>query len=285
LAAQLGGISFSFTLHGPYIFYQPYQWALGTKITQAKFVACISYFCRSQAMFFAPLSTWQKLPIVHCGIDLSLFERVQHQGKGNRLLSVARLSASKGFPILLESLAMIKSFIPDIHLTLVGDGEDRQILEDLSQQLGVSEQVSFVGYKSQAEVREFLHQTDLFILPSFAEGVPVSLMEAMATGVPVISSRIAGISELVEDGVSGYLVPPGDPTLLAEKVIALVNSAELRSAFGQAGRAKVEQDFNLDREADWLLQVMLAYLAGESIGVRPSQGERLIDLVTKLPVE
>jgi len=285
LAAALGDFSFSFTLHGPYIFYEPHRWAIGTKISQAKFVACISYFCRSQAMYFSPLPAWKKLSIVHCGVDLGLFKTAEHQGRGHKLLCVGRLSAAKGFPILLESLATVKTFVPDVHLTIVGDGEDRKTLEDLSQQLGLEQQVSFVGYKSQAEVRECLYQSDVFVLPSFAEGVPVSLMEAMATGIPVVSTRIAGVSELVEDGINGYLVPPSDLTLLAEKVVSLLNSAELRNAFGKAGRAKVEQEFDLDQEAAWLHAVMTTSLADQPLGVRPSKEELPTKPKDKVTVE
>jgi colanic acid/amylovoran biosynthesis glycosyltransferase len=271
LAAKLGSFSFSFTLHGPYIFYEPYRWALETKINQAKFVACISYFCRSQAMFFSSFEMWEKLTIVHCGVDPKFFKSAVHHDQNKNLLCVGRLSAAKGFPILLEAVSLIKEDLPEVHLTVIGDGEDRATLEKLSQQLGISQQVSFVGYKSQNEVRDYVSQTDVFVLPSFAEGVPVSLMEAMASGVPVVSTQIAGISELVEDGVSGYLVPPGDVKATAEKVIALLRSAPLRQEFGRAGRAKVEVEFNLAKESEWLYKVMTAYLSDTPITIRPSE--------------
>jgi colanic acid/amylovoran biosynthesis glycosyltransferase len=269
LASALSGISYSFTLHGPYIFYEPYRWALKEKIINAKFVACISYFCRSQAMYFSPLEAWEHLPIVHCGVDPTLFQPVTHDKVGRKLLSIGRISAAKGFPILLESMVEIKKSFPDAYLTIIGDGEDRQTLEKMAQDLGLGEQVTFAGYQSQASVRNFFQQTDIFVLPSFAEGVPVSLMEAMAAGVPVVSTKIAGIGELVEEDVSGYLVSPGDSQILAEKIICLLESADLRAAFGRAGREKVIQEFNLNHEAEWLHKVMMAYLSNESIGVRP----------------
>ncbi|MEM8641769.1 MAG: glycosyltransferase [Cyanobacteria bacterium P01_G01_bin.54] len=260
LAAELGGFSFSFTLHGPYIFYKPYFWRLDAKILKAKFVSCISYFCRSQAMYFVPLSAWDKLKIVHCGVDPELFKPVVHEGEGYRLLYVGRLSAAKGLPILLESLVSLRSQYPKLQLTVVGDGEDRAELEALSHQLELDEVVNYVGYKSQTEVREVMQQTDVFVLPSFAEGVPVALMEAMAAQVPVVTTRIAGVAELVDDGVSGYVIPPGNKTALREAIAALLSSPERRNQFGQAGRAKVEREFNIKHEANRLYEIMHAAL-------------------------
>ncbi|NJN86814.1 MAG: glycosyltransferase family 4 protein, partial [Leptolyngbyaceae cyanobacterium SL_7_1] len=154
----------------------------------------------------------------------------------------------KGLPILFDSLVQIKRSLPDVVLTVVGDGSDRALLEARVQQLGLEETVQFVGYRSQAEVRACLQETDVFVLPSFAEGVPVVLMEAMAAAVPVVATRIAGIAELVEDGESGYLVPPGDAMALAAAIEALLLDGERRSQFGRAGRATVEQAFNIHHE-------------------------------------
>ncbi|MEO1429929.1 MAG: glycosyltransferase family 4 protein [Cyanobacteria bacterium J06633_8] len=256
LAAELGGFSYSFTLHGPYIFFQPYHWRLDEKINKALFVSCISNYCRSQGMIFAPFEKWHKMQIVHCGIDPKLFSQVSHQGKGYRLLYVGRLSAAKGLPILLESLVDLKGRYQNVILTVVGDGSDRAALEQMTADFGLTDNVNFVGYKSQSEVREYFEQTDVFVLSSFAEGVPVVLMEAMAAGVPVVAPQIAGISELVEHNVSGYIVPAGDKTHLAQSIEKLLSDGELRGKFGTAGRNKVEKEFNINLEAKKLYQVM-----------------------------
>lgn len=269
LAAELGGFSFSFTIHGPYIFFEPLHWRLDEKLKRALFVSCISYFCRSQCMLFAPMEQWQRMHIVHCGVEPALFEQVSHRQTGRRLLYTGRLAAVKGLPILLEGLATLKVTYPEMLLTIVGDGPDRAQLEQMTVQLGLTENVDFVGYQSQAKVRQYMQETDVFVLPSFAEGVPVSLMEALAAGVPVVTTQIAGVSELVEDGVSGYLVPPGNTALLAERIATLLADPELRSRFGAAGRAKVEQEFNLHHEAAWLCQIMTAALAGRVETIRP----------------
>ncbi|MEM1391918.1 MAG: glycosyltransferase [Cyanobacteria bacterium P01_H01_bin.150] len=256
LAAELGGFSYSFTLHGPYIFFQPYHWRLDEKINRALFVSCISNYCRSQGMIFSPIEEWNKLHIVHCGIDPALFNVVSHQEKGKHLLYVGRLSAVKGLPILLESLVSLKQQHPDVILKVVGDGSDRTYLEQMTADLGLENNVAFVGYKSQAEVRKYFEETDVFVLSSFAEGVPVVLMEAMAAGVPVVATQIAGVSELVENGVSGYIVPAGDTVSLTQSIEKLLNDCQLRTKLGRAGRSKVEEEFNINLEAQKLCQVM-----------------------------
>jgi colanic acid/amylovoran biosynthesis glycosyltransferase len=269
LAAELGNFTFSFTMHGPYIFFEPYRWRLDEKIKRSLFVACISYYCRSQGMVFAPTDKWNRMHIIHCGIDPALFQPVNHQESGKRLLFVGRLAAAKGLPILLESLVSLKRSHPEILLTVVGDGPDRVELEQTTAKLGLSENVNFVGYKSQAEVRSYIQQSDLFVMSSFAEGIPVVLMEAMAAALPVVATQIAGISELVENGVNGYLVPPGDAVTLADRVAKLLADHQLRNKFGIAGKAKVEQEFNIHHEVAWLHQVMSAALQGKVESLRP----------------
>ncbi len=278
LAAELGGFSFSFTMHGPYIFFEPMRWRLDEKLKRALFICCISDFCRSQGMIYAPMEKWNRMHIVHCGVEPALFTPVTHQqsdkqsGKqsGKRLLYTGRLATVKGLPILLESLVLLKASHPDLLLTVVGDGADRPSLEQLAAQLGLSAQVKFVGYQSQAQVRQYMQETDVFVLPSFAEGVPVSLMEALAAGVPVVvTTQIAGVGELVENGVSGYLVPPGNPQLLANRIDKLLNDPVLRTQFGAAGRLKVAEEFDIQQEAAWLCQIMTAALAGQVETIRP----------------
>jgi glycosyltransferase involved in cell wall biosynthesis len=269
LASEMGGFSFSFTMHGPAEFFEPKYWRIDEKIRRARFVCCISHFCRSQGMIFAPAQKWDRMHVVHCGIDPGSYEPVRHQGRGSRLLFVGRLAAVKGLPVLLEALALLRQTQPDVVLTLAGDGSDRQALERRAAELGVHEHVRFLGYQSQAEVRELLRQADVFVSSSFAEGVPVVLMEAMAAGVPVVATRIAGIPELVEDGVCGFLVPPGDPEPLAEKVEVLLADPRIRDRFAIAGRAKVEREFNLSTESQRLCQILTGALEGRIAPVRP----------------
>ena len=180
LAAALGDFTYSFTLHGPAIFFEPQRWRIDEKMKRASFVSCISNYCRSQAMVFAPYYVWDRLHIIHCGVNPSQFTPVNHVGAGSRLLFVGRLAAVKGLPVLLNSLVDIKKAKPDVVLTVVGDGPDRAMLEARAAELGLLNNVDFVGYQSQSAVRDYLQQTDVFVLPSFAEGVPVVLMQRPA---------------------------------------------------------------------------------------------------------
>ncbi|MEB3274009.1 MAG: glycosyltransferase [Prochlorothrix sp.] len=259
LAAELGGFGFSFTMHGPHIFFEPYRWHLTEKLKRAQFVACIGHFCRSQGYYFAPISHWASLHIIHCGVEPRLYLPSTHTEERKRLLYVGRLSPEKGVPVLLESLRSVQETHPDVSLTIVGDGPARREWEQWVAQYGLSNQVDFVGYRSQQEVRQYLRETDVFVLPSFAEGVPVSLMEAMAASVPVVATQVAGVSELVEAGVSGYVVPPGSAEALTDALVQLLNSPEQRSRMGTAGRAKVEAEFNLEFEAEKLAQLFHSY--------------------------
>lgn len=270
LAAELGDFTFSFTLHGPYIFFEPYRWRLDEKIQRSLFVCCISHYCRSQGMIFTTPDHWERMHIIHCGIDPGLFSPVSHQGQGQRLLYVGRLAAVKGLPILLESLAKLTPQYPALELTVVGDGPDRAALEQQTAELGLTQHVKYVGYQSQTEVRQHLQQTDVFVMASFAEGVPVVLMEAMAAGVPVVATQIAGVNELVENEVNGYLIPAADVASLSDRIGKLMENAALRSRFGTAGRAKVTQEFNIHHETARLYQLMSRALAGEKNPVRPS---------------
>ncbi|WP_404789953.1 glycosyltransferase [Altericista sp. CCNU0014] len=269
IAATLAGIRFSFTIHGPAIFFEPYRWRLDLKVEQALFVSCISYYCRSQLMLFCPSDQWPKLHIVHCGVDLQRFTPVSHQPGRKRLLYTGRLSAAKGLPILFQALQQVVPRHPELILTLVGDGPDRHALETLAANLKLTPHLKFVGYQSQDAVCQYLRDSDIFVLPSFSEGLPVALMEALAAGVPVITTAIAGISELVEAGINGYLIPPGAVEPLVQSLDRLLDDAELRQRMGQAGRLKVEREFNLAQEVPWLKQVMEAALSGQTETLRP----------------
>ncbi|WP_265501149.1 glycosyltransferase family 4 protein [Paracoccus beibuensis] len=247
LAARLAHIPFSFTLHGPADFTDPKLWRLDEKIRAARFVACISHYCRSQAMLASPHAQWSKLHILHCGVEPDRYDAAPARGQG--LLFVGRLAAAKGVPLLIDAMAAIRNRCPGAHLTLIGDGPDRTRLEEQVRARNLQDAVSFLGYRSQDEVTEALSLAALFVLPSFAEGVPVVLMEAMASGRAVVATRITGIPELVEDGVSGRIVPPGDGAALADAVCAILADPDQAARMGAAGRRKVRAEFDIATEA------------------------------------
>lgn len=267
LASTVSAIPFSFTMHGPDIFFEPGKWRIDEKIARARFVACISDFCRSQGMIFSKRVHWAKMHVVHCGVVTDRYGEEPSNGAsvsrldGNelRLLFVGRLAAVKGVPVFFEALTALLESYPKTRVTLIGDGAERPELEAEASRLGLSHAVEFAGYKSQAEVALALRQTDIFVLPSFAEGVPVVLMEAMASRVPVVATRIAGIPELIEDGESGLLVPPGDAQALTSAIYKIAGSRELRADMGLKGRAKVVDQFNIEHEGAWLAELIQTY--------------------------
>jgi glycosyltransferase involved in cell wall biosynthesis len=269
LASELSGIPYSFTLHGPDIFFAPDHWRLDEKIARARFVACISEFCRAQAMIFSDRALWDKLHIVHCGIDPARYDPAPRQGPPH-LTFVGRLAAVKGVPVLLEALSVLKGELPRLRVTLIGDGPERARLEQDAADLGLRDVVDFAGYRSQSEVARALKVTDALVLPSFAEGVPVVLMEAMAAGRPVITTGVAGVSELVEHGKSGFLVPPGDAQRLAQAIRAVLADPDRRIEMGRTGRTRVVEDFDIGKEAAWLGRLFEVYADGAAHpGKRP----------------
>ncbi len=269
LASELGGFPFSFTIHGPAIFYEPHRWRIDEKVRRARFVNCISHFCRSQVMVFSDAGDWDKLCIVHCGVEPDAYGRRDHQGAAKRLVFVGRLARVKGLSVLLRAFRAVHASHPDLALTLVGDGPERTELEQEATDLGVGDAVRFAGYQTAEEVRAHLAGSDVFVMASFAEGVPVVLMEAMAAGLPVIASNVAGTTELVEDGVSGRLVSPGDEAGLVEALSELVEDAALRGRLGLAAQAKVHVAFDIDKEVAHLAAILSASLDGTAVPARP----------------
>lgn len=270
LAAELAGVSYSFTMHGPTEFFAAKWWQLGEKVAGARFVAAISHFCRSQLMYFTPRDRWDHIRIVHCGVTPAQYG--PHQPTAAPVVTfVGRLDSVKGVPLLVEAFAKLRTAHPEARLSIIGDGPERAACEARVAALGMGEVTTFHGYKASHEVAEMLRHSDMLVLPSFAEGVPVVLMEAMASGIPVVASGVAGVGELVENGVSGFTVPPGDVDTLAARIGALLADPELRARMGAAGRAKVKAEFDLEKEVAWLSDIFEGALADKlPEGLRPS---------------
>lgn len=252
LAGKLSDIPYSVTIHGPHIFFEPQEWALREKVKHSAFIVCISHYCKSQVMLFSDQADWHKLKIVHCGVDISEYVFAPKANPGEdkpvNMLYVGRLAGEKGVPILLQSLVELKNQGLQFHLTLYGDGADRKLLEQLVSSHGLNVYVTFAGFADQQTIRNALTNSDLFILPSFAEGVPVSLMESMAIGVPVIGTYVGGVVELITPEYSGLVVSPSDIDGLSTAIKKYINDAEFRSRVSQNARKKIEQDFNLQVE-------------------------------------
>lgn len=251
LAAKLAGIPFSFTEHGPAIFFEVDRWSLPEKIARAQFVVAITHFCRSQLMLFSDPRHWSKIAIVHCGLDPALYRR-EAPTFGKRVAFVGRLDPVKGALLLIEAMAQVLKTHPDATLTLAGDGPARAPAEARARDLGITNSVHFAGFMTQSQVADLLANSDMLVLPSFAEGLPVVYMEALASRIPVVASRVAGVQELVEDSVTGFTVPPGDVATLADRMSRLMSDPDLSARMGEAGRKAVEREHDITREGAWL---------------------------------
>jgi glycosyltransferase involved in cell wall biosynthesis len=250
-AAGRGPVSWSFTMHGPAEFYDVTAHRLPAKVQAAGFVACISDFCRSQLMGMVPHDHWDKLHVVHCGVDVDEFTpRPQRAEDGTlHVLNVARLTEPKGHFVLLDAVARLRGEGLAVRVDIVGDGPVRRRLQERAHELGIADVVDLPGAVGQDRIRSYYERADVFCAPSFAEGVPVVLMEAMAMGLPVVATRVMGVPELVDDGVHGKLVAPGRPDLLADAIRSLAAAPEDRAAMGERGREKVTADFDVHGQA------------------------------------
>jgi colanic acid/amylovoran biosynthesis glycosyltransferase len=220
------------------------------------------------------------------GISLSKFplwpRRVAHEDATVRLLTVARLVEKKGVEYAIRAVAALReSTDRRVEYRILGDGPLRARLEGLVRELGVGDTVKLVGESDQAGVRTAMRRSDVFVAPSVVaedgdmEGVPVSIMEAMACGLPVVSTLHSGIPELVRDRITGYLVPERDAAALAQALVRLVDEPRLRRKLGMAGRGVVERGYDLDRLNDRLVE-LLAEMGTAAARHQRATGPRLV---------
>lgn len=253
LSSMMGGPGYSFTVHGPEEFDAPRALSLGAKADQAVFTVAISSFGRSQLYRWAAPETWLRLHVVHCGIEPWRFPDPAPMPQGGpHLVAIGRLSEQKGFALLIEAMARVAPSLPNLHLTLVGDGALRPQIEAAIARHDLSRHVTLTGWLDEARVREALSAAQALIVPSFAEGLPVVIMEAMAAGRPVIATAIAGVPELVTPE-TGWLVPAGDASALAQAIGDLAATPVDRLAqMGHAARQRVLDRHDINREAEKL---------------------------------
>jgi colanic acid/amylovoran biosynthesis glycosyltransferase len=260
LARALGGPRYSFTVHGPEEFDHPQALQLGAKIAEADFAVAISQYGRSQLYRWAEHEHWHKIHVLRCGLDAAFLQtRPVGPVAAPRLVCVARLEEQKGTLLLVEAAGELARRGLVFTLTLVGDGRMRGQIEALIEKLRLQNVVRLVGWQSSAAVREELLQSRALVLPSFAEGLPVVIMEAFALHRPVVATYVGGIAELVQPGVSGWLIPPGarEP-LVAAMLEALTAPPELLRDWGAAGAAAVMRQHNAATEAAHLNDLFCA---------------------------
>ncbi len=251
LCRDLGGPRFSFTVHGPEEFDKPEFIGLGEKIRRAAFVVAVSSFGRSQLCRWARYQDWAKLEVVRCGLDEEWLRAPPCAVPAEpRLVCVARLSEQKGHLLLVEAAARLAAEGLPFEIVLAGDGPLRGQVEDLIRRVGLEGRVRVAGWMSADEVRQAIVGSRALLLPSFAEGLPVVVMEALALGRPVITSAIAGIPELVQSGVTGWLVPAGSLESLVSAMRGALQASPARLAeMGRAGAALVAREHDAAKEA------------------------------------
>ncbi|WP_349367874.1 glycosyltransferase family 4 protein [Salinarimonas sp.] len=251
LCDALGGPGFSVTVHGPEEFDRPEALSLDEKTRRARFTVAISAYGRSQLCRWANATDWPRLHVVHCGIEPDAFAApTPVRENAARLVAIGRFVEQKGQLLLLEALARARRTHPALTLVLVGDGPMRAAVERAIAQHGLADAVRLAGWRDEAGVRAELAGATALVLPSFAEGLPVVVMEAMAAARPVVATAIAGVPELVREGETGWLVPAGDAEALADALRALAASPiERLAALGRAGRARVLERHDVDAQA------------------------------------
>jgi glycosyltransferase involved in cell wall biosynthesis len=263
LVARYGGEdwSYSMTLHGPNELSDVRGHRLPEKVRRSAFTICISHYTRSQVMNFVEREHWTKLPVVHCGIDTERFTPSPDGAppkSAPTVLAVGRLDPRKGHSLLVEALGRLVGDGTDARVIIVGEGPERATLERLARDLGVSDRLSLPGAVGQDEIGSWFASADVFCVPSLAEGLPVVLMEAMASELPVVAPRLMGIPELVEDGVNGTLVTPGRADELAAALDRQLADPEARRRMGAAGRERVLAEFEVGECSRQVAELMRA---------------------------
>jgi len=267
LMRRMGGPTYSFTVHGPDEFDAPRPLDLGGKIADASVVVAITSFCGAQLRRWCPPEHWEKIEIVRCSVGDEWFDEATPIDPDSRtLVCVGRLCPQKGQLLLIEALGRLRADGVDARLVLAGDGEMRADVERRAAAMGVADRVEITGWIGEAEVRRRLREARALALPSFAEGLPMVIMEALAMGRPVISTYIAGIPELVRDGENGWLTPAGSVEALAGAMDAALEApAERLEAMAQAGREAVRARHRTASEVD-RLEALLMDIASREEG-------------------
>ncbi|MDX1415151.1 MAG: glycosyltransferase [Candidatus Promineifilaceae bacterium] len=255
---RMSGIPYSFTGHGSDL--NRDQHMLCEKVAEASFVVPVSNFFREMILNLCGEQYADKVIVIHCGVDTDTFQPVERNERESEnhefnIFCVGTLHEVKGQTYLVEACRLLNERGIDFNCHFIGDGPDISDLVEQVEQAGLSDRVRFHGRRTHEEVAALLQDATVLVTPSVPtndgrrEGIPVVLMEAMASGLPVVSTAISGIPELVEDQRSGYLTEPGDSVAIADALAALYFDPALRQQFAQAGREKVEDEFDLEKNA------------------------------------
>lgn len=242
LSHAMGGPPYSFTAHGPDEFVDPKASSLALKIEKSAFAVAITYFSRGQLALAGGMEAWEKIHIVHCGLNLAEFEPADRVAADNKtLVCVGRLCPQKGQILIPAAVKDVAVKHPDTKLLLIGDGESRAAIEAQIRTQALEDQIELVGWANNAEVSAAIRNSRALVLPSFAEGLPIVLMEALAIGRPVVTTYIAGIPELVDENC-GWIVPAGAHKALVKALSDVLDATpEDLNTLGLEGRRRVER--------------------------------------------
>jgi len=251
LCRVLGGPTFSITIHGPEEWDRPEALWLTRKYEEAAFIIAVSDYGRCQVYRWVGREHWPKVHVVRCGVDDAFLTAEPTPVPDTRqLVLVAGLTEQKGHLLLIQALALVAQQGHDFTMLFAGDGHLRPTIESLLKELKLTDRVTLLGWQSNARVRDHLKASRALVMPSFAENLPVAMMESLAMGRPVLGTYIAGVPELVEAGLNGWMVPPGNVDLIARAIVAILNAtpAEL-TALGLAGVQRVRTMHDASKEA------------------------------------
>ncbi len=262
LQHSLGGPPYSLTIHGSEEWDRPEALSLREKYENAAFVVSVSEYGRCQVFRWCSHHYWDRVHVVHCGVDsIFLGEALTPVPDNNRFVAVGALVEAKGQIRLLQAIGLLAAEGRSVEMILVGDGPLRKMLEELAKSLKIEHMVRFVGWQSNTAVKEFILQSRAMVLPSFAENLPVVFMESLALGRPVICTAIAGVPELVETGVNGWVVPAGSIEGLKSALLDALNTPVARLAeMGRVGRDKVAREHNAATEAGKMAELFKRYV-------------------------
>jgi len=234
---------------------EPAALSLREKARDAAFVVAITRYCRDRIAQEAPDSA-DRIRIIPCGIDIDAFPFDPAPPESNRVICIGRLCANKGQVHIPPAVAAVKAAFPELVVELIGGGEDEDRIREAITRHGVADQVVLHGWGSNAYVRESLERGRAMLLPSYAEGLPIGIMEALAIGRPVLTTRIAGIPELVDAGC-GWIFEPGDEEAIADALRGIMRAGpEARAAMGAEGRRRVEARHDRRKSARMLLEAI-----------------------------
>lgn len=262
LLTRIFPISMSATFHGPDEFTEPTRFHLGRKMAACRFAITISSYGRSQIMRFGSRADWSRIFVCRLGVNPADFSPTSFRYRPEPFViaTTGRLVPVKAVAVLIEATVLLARAGWNIRLHVVGDGPEREALQRQAALAGIEDRIVFEGWLDQDAIRQLYQKVDLFAMASFAEGIPVVLMEAMAMEIPCVATYVGGIPELIRSGESGMLATASDSAALGEAISALLKDSEFRKKVGRAGRQRILTDYDLTRNGAALVRLFTEQL-------------------------